>query len=158
MLLADFCGLFTEEANDVLSEIESPLRVELSPVTKLKSGETRDRLYYMIKTPTGESSYNLLSGGEKTKVDLVSMLTLNRIASRQFNVTNGIFGILIFDEVFSSLDEDGSDMVLSVLNKFKSRSVYVVSHNAVLKSMFMNTLIVTKEHDVSRIEDSNSSD
>ncbi len=152
VMLEGFCKAFTREANAAYSHLQTNLQVDLSSRTQLKSGEYRDRLSYKILTPTGESSYKSLSGGEKTRVDLISMLALNQIASRQFGIQNGLLGILILDEVFSSLDEAGCDLVYDILSEFQADSVFVITHDASLKSMFDRTMIVTKKGDISVLE------
>jgi DNA repair exonuclease SbcCD ATPase subunit len=139
-LLGEFCRAFTAEVNDVLSPMRVGLSVELSPARKLKSGEVRDQMEYVIYTPTGQSSYSQLSGGEKTRVDLSSMLALNRIASRHFGIQGGLFGVLILDE-----DEEGCELTYQILQGFTARSIYVISHSRSMQSLFDNVLTVRRE-------------
>jgi len=145
-LLHDFCRVFTDEVNSTLSQMRVGMQAELSPATALKKkGEVRDRLDYRITTDAGDMAYQELSGGEKVRVDLASMLALNLIASRHFGIEQGLFGILVLDEVFSALDEDGVEVVYQIINGFTARAMYVISHNAAMKSLFDSVIVVVKE-------------
>lgn len=145
-LLHDFCRVFTSEVNSTLSQMGVGMTAELSPGTELKSkkGEVRDRLDYRITTDAGEMSYEELSGGEKVRVDLASMLALNLIASRHFGIEDGLFGILVLDEIFSALDEAGVEIVYQIINGFTARSMYVISHDPTFKSLFDSVVTVVK--------------
>ena len=146
-LLHDFCRVFTVEVNDTLAQMGIGMSAEMSPATKLKSrkDEVRDRLSYKITTDTGEMEYQELSGGEKVRIDLASMLALNLIASRHFGIEDGLFGILVLDEIFSSLDEAGVEIVYQIINGFTARSTYVISHDPSMKSMFDKVLTVVRD-------------
>lgn len=148
-LLRGFCSAFTAEVNDVLMQLGVGVSVDLSASMELKSGEVRDRLSYQIKTPTGDSSYKLLSGGEKVRVNLTSMLALNRLSSRQFNIKNGLFGVLVLDEVLSALDEEGCELTHELLGKFLARSIYVISHDQAFRSLFDSVMLVRRTDDIS---------
>jgi DNA repair exonuclease SbcCD ATPase subunit len=148
-LLRGFCSAFTAEVNDVLMQLGVGVSVDLSASTELKSGEVRDRLSYEIKTPTGDSSYKLLSGGEKVRVNLTSMLALNQLSSRQFNIKNGLFGVLVLDEVLSALDEEGCELTHELLGKFLARSIYVISHDQAFRSLFDSVVLVRRTDDIS---------
>lgn len=148
-LMQGFCKVFTAEANEILRQLGLDISLELSPTTTLKSGDVRDQLNYVIRTETGESTYKLLSGGEKVRVDVTSMLALHSIASRQYAIKNGLFGLLILDEVFSPLDEEGRELVFQMLQQFKARSIFVISHNSLMQSMFSNVLTVRRSKGVS---------
>ena len=150
-LLDGFCSRFTDEANALLSSLNTGMRVKLSPSTTIKSGEVRDRLDYTITTRTGESSYEQLSGGEKVRIDVVSMLTLHAMAATQYTIHDGLFGILILDEVFSALDPAGCEIVYQMLESFCARAVYVISHNDVMKALFRDFLTVRKVEDSSQV-------
>lgn len=146
-LLHNFCRVFTGEVNDTLTQMGIGMSAALSPSTELKSkkGEVRDRLSYKITTATGEMAYQELSGGEKVRIDLASMLALNLIASRHFGIEDGLFGILVLDEIFSSLDEAGVEVVYQIINGFTARSIYVISHDPSMKSMFDRVLTVLRD-------------
>lgn len=148
-LLAGFCDQFTAEANTLLSSLNVGMRVNLSPSSTLKSGEVRDRLDYVITTRTGPSSYEQLSGGEKVRVDVVSMLTLHGMAARQYSIDDGLLGILILDEVFSALDGVGCELVYQMLESFDVRSTWVISHSGVMKSLFRDVRTVRRFEDES---------
>ena len=73
------------------------------------------------------------------------MLALNLIASRHFGIEDGLFGILVLDEIFSSLDEAGVEVVYQIINGFTARSIFVISHDPSMKSMFDKVLTVVRD-------------
>lgn len=141
-LLGGFCEQFTAEANAMLGSFNTSMTVSLLPSTTIKSGEVRDRLDYTITTRTGASSYDQLSGGEKVRVDVASMLTLHEMAARQYAINGGLFGILILDEVFKELDAVGCELVYQMIESFDARSVWVISHNDAMKALFRDVMTV----------------
>ena len=72
-------------------------------------------------------SYANFSEGEKSRIDLALLFTWRSI-SKLKNSTNT--NLLIMDEVFdSSLDGDGMDNLMKILNHFDSKTnVFVISH------------------------------
>lgn len=146
-LLHDFCRVFTEEVNDTLKQMGVGMSATLNPSKALKSkkNEVRDQLDYIITTATGEMAYQELSGGEKVRIDLASMLTLNLIASRHFGIEDGLFGILVLDEIFSSLDEAGVEIVYQIINGFTARSIFVISHDPSMKSLFDKVIVIVRD-------------
>ena len=79
-------------------------------------------------------SYNNLSTGQKKTVDVILILSLiNTFSQSEFN-------ILFLDELFSNMDRESRDNLLSLIyNLFNSSSVFVVSHDG-----FDNSLVSTK--------------
>jgi len=146
-LMQDFCVMFTDAANSILSPLNIGISVKLEPQSQLKSGESRERLNYVINTPTGESIYKQLSGGEQTRINVTSMLTLHSLASSQYKLERGLFGLLILDEVFSALDDEGCELIYQLLSQFADRAVFVISHSSSMKSLFTNVLTVRRGND-----------
>jgi energy-coupling factor transporter ATP-binding protein EcfA2 len=73
-----------------------------------------------------EFSYENFSEGEKQKIDLSLMFTWRTIAKTKNSMNTNL---LILDEVFdSSLDVDGTDFVMNLLNELAGTNVWVISH------------------------------
>ncbi len=95
-------------------------------------------------------SYETLSGGEKRRYDFVLLLALQEFISRVNNVD---FSIQVFDEVCESLDDNGIEKVVALLDNVSSvsgRAIFVISHNELAQSLG-EILRVVKSGGVSRL-------
>jgi DNA repair exonuclease SbcCD ATPase subunit len=70
--------------------------------------------------------YTMFSEGQKARIDLALMLTWRDVAKLKNSVSTNI---LIMDEVFdSSLDTDGSEELMQILNALTGENIWVISH------------------------------
>ena len=98
-----------------------------------------------------EFSYASFSEGEKLRIDLSLLFTWRTIAKMK-NSTNP--NLLIIDEVVdSSLDNNGTDEFLKILNTMaKGINAFVISHKGdILIDKFSNTLKFEKANNYSRL-------
>lgn len=81
--------------------------------------------------------YKDFSGGEKQRLDIVLIFAMYDLISINTN-----FNILIMDEVFEGLDEDGENAVFDLIRMKadEGKSVYVISHSTLLDSLYANTI------------------
>ena len=152
-ILDDITPFLNRRVNKYLSKLSSnQIEVIFSTRSTLKSGESRERFSIDVLNHNGGSLYSSNSGGERKRIDLSINLALqDLVASRSTKRIN----LSIFDEVFDSLDENGIDSTISLLNDLSATksTILVVSHNEYLKSYFTNVLTVTKSHGFSSIEE-----
>lgn len=101
--------------------------VSFDTLAETKSGDFRDKISVnVLDTFTRANSRVQLSGGQTRIIDIATILTLGDLQS---NIQSIKINILIFDEVFDSLDEENIGFVSKVLNKLKiGRSIYLISH------------------------------
>ena len=101
--------------------------VSFDTLAATKSGEFRDKINVnVIDTLTRANSRIQLSGGQTRIVDIATILTLRDLQS---NIQDVNFNILIFDEIFDSLDEENIGFVSKVLTQLKiGKSIYLISH------------------------------
>ena len=61
----------------------------------------------------------------------------------------------MFDEIFDSLDENGIDGVISLLQDLaqEKSTIFVISHNEYLKSYFTQEITVLKQNGLSNLEE-----
>jgi len=104
--------------------------VSFDTMAAIKSGEFRDKISVnVIDTYTRANSRIQLSGGQTRIIDIATILTLGDLQS---NVQDVMFNILLFDEIFDSLDEENIGFVSKVLMKLKlNKSIYLISHRHV---------------------------
>lgn len=98
---------------------------------------------------TGSKNIQMLSGGERRRLDLVIQLS---ILSLFMSATSFSCNVLFIDEVFDSLDSEGIYRVLSLLQDIGMSSIYVISHNEEIKSYIQNHIKVTKNNGISVLE------
>jgi DNA repair protein SbcC/Rad50 len=81
--------------------------------------------------------YKDFSGGEEQRLDIVLIFAMYDLISINTN-----FNILIMDEVFEGLDEDGENAVFDLIRMKadEGKSVYVISHSPILDSLYANTI------------------
>ena len=95
-------------------------------------------------------TYANFSEGEKMRIDLALLFTWRAIAKMK-NSTNT--NLLILDEIFdSSLDTDGTDAFLKILNTFDKENVFVISHKQdMLFDKFRHTIKFEKTRNFSKV-------
>ena len=97
-----------------------------------------------------EFSYANFSEGEKMRIDLALLFTWRQIAKMK-NSTNT--NLLILDEIFdSSLDANGTDEFLKILNTLSDENVFLVSHKPDLSvDKFEHSVVFEKQNNFSRM-------
>ena len=116
----------------------------------MASGESRDNFNLEITNRNAADTYEGNSGGEKRRIDLGVALGFNDfLASR----SGKRFNILLLDEVFEGIDEDGLYYVIKVLEDIARRksSVLVITHRDELKSYFSDEILMERNGGLSYI-------
>jgi len=127
--------------------------VEFTPTSKIRSGLERNKLGLQIVYKDKMVNYAALSGGEKCRVNIPLCFGLNKWISQKYGITNGIFGIMILDELFAHLDDLGRDAVADLLSEEgRNKSIFVIDHSDILTSYTDNLWLITKENDVTKLQ------
>ena len=95
-------------------------------------------------------TYASFSEGEKMRIDLALLFTWRAIAKMKNSVNTNL---LILDEVFdSSLDNNGTDEFLKLLNTLGGNNVFVISHKGeILYDKFRSVIKFDKIKNFSQI-------
>lgn len=95
-------------------------------------------------------SYSSFSEGEKMRIDLALLFTWREVAKMKNSVNTNL---LILDEVFdSSLDINGTDEFLKLLNDLGGNNVFVISHKGeILYDKFRSVIKFDKVKNFSKI-------
>ena len=103
------------------------LSVSFDTMKATKAGEFRDKISInVIDNLNHANKREKLSGGQTRIIDIATILTL---ADLQNYIQDISFNVMIFDEIFDSLDDENIRYVCKVLNDIvKEKSVYVISH------------------------------
>jgi DNA repair exonuclease SbcCD ATPase subunit len=153
LLLDRFCNQFNSLVNDYLSvSSNGEMSIILNPVKVLKSGEDRNKLSLEINMASTLVKYDSLSGGEKRRVDVSLCLALNKWLSNRYGLSNGLLGLIIFDEIFSFLDREGEENIGNLLFiEGKDKIILVISHTPELNAYSSNTVNIIKTAGISSI-------
>lgn len=136
--------------NRILEDLGSDLRVSLSGYTTLKTGTVREKISVsIIRDGVDAGSFGKFSEGEKARVNLASIVAMQRLVNGNCEFGKGLDLILI-DEVIDSMDADGLASVFSALNK-QNITALVVSHGAVAEG-YKHRLLITKRNGESSID------
>ena len=89
-------------------------------------------------------NYHRLSGGEKSRVNVILHIALADFISR-FNRTN--FNLIVFDESFDHLDfKSMTNIIEFIKSYFGYKSIYIISHNSELKRYFNRYIIISRKN------------
>ena len=126
--------------NSYLSALEFPAQFNLDE----EFNETIKSRYRDI------FSYANFSEGEKMRIDLALLFTWRQIAKMK-NSTNT--NLLVLDEIFdSSLDYNGTDEFLKILNTLANENVFIISHKSDLSvDKFDHMIQFRKEQNFSKV-------
>lgn len=99
-----------------------------------------------------QKPYEVLSGGEKQKVDLVIQFALRNMLTKYFNFESNV---LFLDEVTDNLDERGCNKIFNLIssNLCDIDSVYIISHHESELNLPMDTemIVIKDERGISTI-------
>ena len=95
-------------------------------------------------------SYASFSEGEKMRIDLALLFTWRSIAKMKNSVSTNL---LVLDEIFdSSLDINGTDDFLKIINTLQDENVFIISHKTdIISDKFANQIKVEKHKNFTRI-------
>lgn len=140
-----------ERTADYLSALsDGNISAVWTTLTTTSAGELREKFNIEVSNERGGKSFKSLSGGEKRKVRLSTMLALqDLVASRASKPIN----IWLGDEIDEALDDAGLERLMGILER-KARergTVLIISHNA-LTDWCDTTMKIVKKGGLSTIE------
>lgn len=126
------------KALDILTQGE--IQVQITSQTQTKTGKISNKIDLSVNTPKGEKIYQELSSGEKRRVGI----SLNIAFMEYLQTQIGGVNLVVLDELFDNLDQQGIDEVVELLGKISNddKMVLVISHNPDLQynDQFANIL------------------
>ena len=145
-------GIKTKIIKQYLPVINKLVNKYLAAMDFFVSFELDENFSEVIKSRHRDDfSYASFSEGEKQRIDLALLFTWRTIAKMKNSVSTNL---LLLDEVFdSSLDANGTDFVMSLLNTIGEEvNVFVISHKGdQLLDKFGNVIKFEKYQNFSRI-------
>lgn len=144
----------TPELNRVVGEymnvLNPSISIEISTMSKLKSGEYRDKFSINIDDGSGVRSYKGFSGGEKQFINLSIALAFNTICRL---MTKNSLNVLWLDEPFESLDETASERAVELCKQFSKgiEKPFIISHNPAVRDVISSKIVVARKGGVAKI-------
>lgn len=136
--------------NYFLELIGSDLRVEMLGYKRLKNGAIRDKITVnLLRNGKACGEYNRLSGGERARINIASILGLQRLTNNSAENGKGL-EFLAADEVLDKADTTGIEAISNALNRLQVTSL-IVTQNPISDSEG-HTLVVVKQNDYSTIK------
>ena len=128
-IIKKYLPIMNKLVNSYLNQLEFQVKFELDEQFNEKiNSRYRD-----------EFAYANFSEGEKMRIDLALLFTWRQIAKMK-NSTNT--NLLILDEIFdSSLDVNGTDEFLKILNTLSNENIFLISHKSDLNVDKFDSLI-----------------
>jgi exonuclease SbcC len=128
MLIDESIPFMNNSISDFLDKLSNGRYIATFDTLKsTKEGELRDKISVNVfDNQTHANSQVNLSGGQKRLVDIAIILTLFKLQSVVQDVS---FNILLFDEVFDSLDNENISSTMNLLKTLKEYSITIISHN-----------------------------
>ncbi len=128
-IIKKYLPIMNKLINSYLNQLEFQVKFELDE----QFNETIKSRY------RDEFAYANFSEGEKMRIDLALLFTWRQIAKMK-NSTNT--NLLILDEIFdSSLDVNGTDEFLKILNTLSNENIFLISHKSDLNVDKFDSLI-----------------
>lgn len=103
-----------------------------------------------IEITYNNKSYELLSGGEKQKIDLIIQFSIRDMLNQYLNFNTNI---LVLDEVMDFLDETNCRNIITLIENYCKdiESVYFITHHTELNFPYDKEIVVVKdENGISR--------
>lgn len=153
LLLDKFCNQMNIIINKYIALISNnKIEVIMNPTKTIKSGEERNEINLDIILNGTQYNYKNLSGGQKRRIDAALCFALNSWVSKKYNISNGLLGIIILDELFSYLDGEAEESIGNlVYDEGKNKGIYVISHALSLESFASKIWTVSEDHGISKI-------
>jgi DNA repair exonuclease SbcCD ATPase subunit len=154
LLLDRFVNEFNSIVKNYCYEVSGgEFIVEFTPTSKIRSGLERNKLGLQVVYKDKIINYAALSGGEKARCNLPLCLGLNKWISQKHGLSNGIFGIMIFDELFCFTDTKFRENVAQVLfDEGKTKSIFVIDHSDTLMAYTSDLWLISKQNDVTTLQ------
>lgn len=106
-----------------------------------------DKLLVVITDNGKDIDINVLSGGEKARVNVATLLAIRKLMQ---TLSSSRINLLILDETVEALDVDGKDKLVEVLLREEHLNTVLVSHS--FTHPLIEKINIIKRSNISRIE------
>lgn len=150
-ILDSVTDLLNTKANYSLSKYSNTLKIQFKTQDRTKKGDLRDKFDVKIYNNGHETTFFHLSGGQQARVSIAVNYAYKILAEYYHNIK---INFTFVDEALDNLDSTGVEKVINFLREELNRhtSIFVVSHDTLIKSLFDISWLITYEHGRSRLD------
>lgn len=150
-ILDSVTDLLNTKANYSLSKYSNTLKIQFKTQDKTKKGDLRDKFDVKIYNNGHETTFFHLSGGQQARVSIAVNYAYKILAEYYHNIK---INFTFVDEALDNLDSTGVEKVINFLREELNRhtSIFVVSHDTLIKSLFDISWLITYENGRSRLD------
>lgn len=135
--------------NDFLEQIGSDIRLRLEGYKVLRTGRLKENIsIQVLRDGVDIGSYYKRSGGERARLNLASILALQKLTNSNCEEGKGL-DIIICDEVLDKSDEVGIMSYCEALNKLHQTSLIITQGQ--VSENYPHKTVITKSKGFSRI-------
>lgn len=128
---------------------DNTISLTLIPDSKLKTGDTRNKISEKVENDFGGKTYRTNSEGEKRVMDIAVLFALKFIYEK---ITGTKYNILFCDEAFDTLDAVTCSLVINLIHSLDGiSSIFVISHIDDIALEFDNIITVAKTKGITTI-------
>jgi DNA repair exonuclease SbcCD ATPase subunit len=148
LLVENGIAIIEERANEVLARLPQDFRIELRTQREKKGGGLMDSLDVVVVTEGWETDYNMLSVGQRFRVDLALRLGLSSVLTHRHGAR---IDTLWLDEPLADLDDEGREAAVEALTVLAADFdlIVVVSHHADFNDRFPARIQVEQDGGIS---------
>lgn len=134
--------------NSILEEVSANILDSMT--ISLEVDKKANGIDIKVNSEDGNRTYKALSGGEKRRVDIIIILSLQRFLLECTGISTNL---LVFDEIFDSLDNVGIQMILHCIDMIfeEDLCVYIITHKNDFRQSFESIIEIEKVNDISSI-------
>jgi len=115
-----------ENVNRILKTLLPDTEVLIDVELKESKFGLKRILHLKFNRENNELNYFSFSGGERKRIDIAFILAMQRLAER---IGRFSCNVLIFDEIFDGLDEEGMQTVKTFLETYAKETIFIISHS-----------------------------
>lgn len=143
-------GALEYKANEYLNKTKTNLRLRLDGYKQNRQGKIQEKITAtVVRNGVDEQPYSLHSGGEKVKIDIAILMSLQSLINDLSEYGRGL-DLVWLDEILESVDSLGINGIMKSLNGLE-KTIVVITHGT-QDSIYPNRVRVEKGKDqISRI-------
>lgn len=126
ILLDEAIPIMNKKAMEITKQLNN-LRIRFDSQKAIKSGDLRNKFSVNVIQTKNLSEYGELSAGETRIVNIVVLLCIRQLLE---TVNGTVVNLMLFDEIFDSLDDSNSTIISEILREYvgKDKCVIIISH------------------------------
>lgn len=152
-IIDDVIDLLNMKTQENLNDLfDGALNVVFEPESKGKKGVTSNKIDTKFYLNGNETSFEMLSGGEKQRGVLAVDLALTEIAESRAGIT---LNLKFLDEPFNGIDSAGQMKSLALFSRLAKRKdgFYIISHDEKFQNLCQNGVYILKKNGISQFVD-----